>query len=243
MGPTKLLPGIDAIGAALWISGAKILVFGDVHIGYEEALSKQGYIVPQVQFKETVERIRAILNEVKPKMIVINGDLKHEFGDISDQEWMETSKFLDLLSEGCEKIVLVKGNHDTILGPIAKKKNLEVKDFYIANFRGAKILITHGDKIREEKEARNADLIVIGNEHAAVTLHEGPKSEKYKCFLLGKWKGQKLLAMPSFLPTIEGTDVRREDLLSPYLHQNLGNFEVFIVGDKVYHFGKLKNVR
>ena len=105
-----------------------------------------------------------------------------------------------------------------------------------------KILITHGDKIRGEKEAYDADLIVIGNEHPAVVLSDGSKREKYKCFLVGKWKKQDLVAMPSFLPTIEGTNVKQGKLLSPYLHQNLDNFEVFAVGDKVYKFGRLKDI-
>ena len=31
----EILPGIEAIGTALWIKDKKIIVIGDVHIGYE----------------------------------------------------------------------------------------------------------------------------------------------------------------------------------------------------------------
>ena len=60
---------------------------------------------------------------------------------------------------------------------------------------------------------------------------------------MGKWNGKKLVAMPSILPIIEGTDVRREKILSPYLKQPLKDFEVFVVGDKVYRFGKLEDLK
>lgn len=238
IGKTEILPGVYAVRTSLWFSRARVLVFGDVHIGYEEALSRRGYLVPHVQFKETLEILDEILSVVDPKTVVINGDLKHEFGQISEQEWMDTSKFIDKLSEHCAKIVLVRGNHDTILGPIAKKKKLGVVDFYCFG----KVCVLHGNKVIETKKILSAELIVMGNEHPAVVLEEGAKREKYKCFLLGKWKKRRLIAMPSFLPTIEGTNIKQENLLSPYLHQNLDNFEVFIVGDGVYSFGKLKYI-
>ncbi len=86
-------------------------------------------------------------------------------------------------------------------------------------------------------------IIIIGNEHPSISLRDGVKSELYKCFLVGRWKGKKLIVMPSFLPIIEGTDVRKEKVLSPYLKQSLGGFDVFIIGDKVYRFGKLKGLK
>ena len=264
---TEILPGIYAVGTALWISKKKILIFGDVHMGYEEALSDRGYLIPRVQFKESLWVLNELFKTVKPSIIIINGDLKHEFGHISDQEWMDTSKFINILSEHCKKIILVKGNHDTILGPIAKKKNLELVPFYslkigtmekkiegkenhLKKFAKAlthkksirTICIFHGDKIIRDKAALETDLLIIGHDHPAVVLNEGPKSEKYKCFLLGKWKKQSLIAMPSFLPTIEGTNVKQEELLSPYLKQDLDKFDAFIVGDKVYKFGKIKYI-
>jgi len=84
--------------------------------------------------------------------------------------------------------------------------------------------------------------IIIGHEHAAVTLKEGPRVEKFKCFLKGKWKGKELIVMPSMNPVTEGTDVLQAELLSPYLNQKLDNFEVFIVADEIMPFGKLGNL-
>ena len=243
----EILPGIEVIGKALWLKKFRILIIADLHIGYEEALNRQGILVPRTLFKELKKDLNELLEKTKPGTVVINGDLKHEFQEISEQEWKETLEILDLmLKHG--KVILVKGNHDNILQPIASKRKLKIVDSYCADDIG----IIHGDKllneivkgrgIKAKSSALPTKILIIGHEHPAISLKEEPKVEKYKCFLLGKWKGKKLIVMPSFLPTIEGTDVLKEKLLSPYLHQKLDNFEVFVIGDKTYRFGKLGNI-
>jgi len=232
--------GIEILDTCLLID-RKILVLADLHIGYEEALNKQGIFVPRSQFKETEIKLNEVLKKINGKLelIVINGDLKHEFGIISGQEWDETLKIFDLLQGHCKKIILIRGNHDTVLGPVAKKRGLEIKDYYCIG----DVCILHGDNILQNIDVSKAKTLIIGHEHPAVSLREEPKVEKYKCFLFGKYKKQQLIVMPSFLPIIEGTDIKKENLLSPYLHQNLNNFEVFIVVDKTYKFVKLKNIK
>lgn len=234
----KVLPHIEIIDLALFIDSC--LAIADVHIGYEEVLNRQGVMVPRLQFQEMatrMERIFEMLEGKKIGKIIINGDLKHEFGAISEQEWRNTLKFLDLLAKHCDEIVLIKGNHDTILGPIAKKRNVNIVESLGIN----KVLIVHGDKIPDN--LKGYETIVIGHEHPAVSLREGPRIEKFKCFLKGKYKGKNLIVQPSFNSIIEGTDILKDEILSPFLRQSLDNFEVFIVEDKVYEFGKLGKLR
>jgi len=233
-----LLPSIEIVDLALYFDST--LVIADVHIGYEEALNKQGILVPRLQFEDIVKKMDNIFNQLRNKKIervIVNGDLKHEFGTISEQEWRNTLKFLDLLSKHCNEIILVKGNHDTILGPIAKKRNVKIVD----KISVGKVLIAHGNKVPDT--LKNHDTIVIGHEHPAVSLKEGPRVEQFKCFLKGNYKGKNLIVQPSFNTIIGGTDVLRDSILSPFLKQNLNNFEVYIVEDKVYRFGKLKGLR
>lgn len=233
----EILKGIEMLGKALWLPKQKVLVIADLHIGYEEALNKQGILVPRQQFKKIRKEISELL-KLKPRIIIINGDLKHEFGEISRQEWRETLEMLYLMLEKAE-VILIKGNHDTILEPIARKKGLEIRGFYCID--SSRICILHGDKIRIEKEVNKAKILIIGHEHPAVSLQEGIKSEIYKCFLLGGWKGKKLIVMPSFLPLAEGSDIRKERLLSPYL-SDIKNFKIFVLGDRIYKFGRLKDL-
>lgn len=229
----QIAPDIEIIDLGLYLAKHKILVLCDFHIGYEEELNKKGVLVPRVQYKDVIDRLELIFSKVNPELIVINGDLKHEFGTISKQEWKETMRLIDYL-ERKGKLVLVKGNHDTILGPIAEKKDIKVVDsLYVDD-----ILITHGHKIPE----RLADVIIIAHEHPAVKIRSDVRTEKYKCFLKGKYKGKTLIVQPSFNLLLEGTDVLSEELLSPFLDQNLDNFEVFVVDKKVYDFKKLKKL-
>jgi uncharacterized protein len=231
----KILKGIEIKGKGLWIAREKTLIIADLHLGYEEALVSDGVFIPKGgMFTEMKKEILELL-ELKPELVVINGDLKHEFSNISKQEWKDALELIDLISKE-SKIVLIKGNHDNILGPIAEKRNIEVKDYFILG----DVCILHGDKIILEALDKNIKTLIIGHEHPAVSLSDNVKQEKYKCFLLGKYQKKNLIVMPSFFNLIEGTDMLREQILSPFLkNQDLGNFKIFIIGDKTYDFGKL----
>ncbi|MCS7134253.1 MAG: metallophosphoesterase [Candidatus Pacearchaeota archaeon] len=232
----EILHGFKAVGKALWIKNYKTLVLTDLHIGYEEALAKEGFLVPKILAKEMKQEIKDLL-KLKPKIVVINGDLKHEFGEISKQEWFDTLEILDMLLKDGRRVILVKGNHDTILGPIAKKKNLEIVDFY----KLKEICFLHGHKIFLEVLDKKIKVLITGHEHPAISLREGVKQEKFKCFLLGKYKDKKTIILPSFLNFPEGTDITKEKMYSPFL-RNISDFEIFVVGDKIYKFGKLKEI-
>ena len=232
----RICEGIEIIDLALYLPKHKAVVIADSHIGYEEALQKKGVLVPMMQYKDILKRLEKIFSLVDVEQIIFNGDIKHEFGTISRQEWKETLDLLDFLQKH-GKVVLIKGNHDTILGPLAMRKNLEIKDYVVLG----DVFITHGHKIFEIP--KGIKTVVISHEHPAVTLREGGRYEKFKCFLSGRYKKKKLVVIPSLLQVVEGTDMLKEEVLSPYLKQNLNNFEVYVIGDKVYPFGKLKNLK
>ena len=138
----KIFDNMEFVDLAVYTN--RTLIVSDFHIGYEEALNKQGILMPRFQFKEVIERLESIFKKLKGKKIdriVILGDLKHEFGTISEQEWRHTLRLLDYLGLHCREIVLIKGNHDTILGPIARKRNVKVRDYYlIGPIRNNKLL-------------------------------------------------------------------------------------------------------
>ncbi len=230
----ELSKNIEIIDLALYLAKHKTLIISDLHIGFEESLNKQGIFVPRFQLDDLFKRLKGILDKINVNRIIINGDLKHEFGIISDQEWRDCLKLIDLFLEYGE-VILVKGNHDVIFEPIAKKKNIKIVDY----FKIDGICILHGNKILEDI---NCNTLVIGHDHPVVSLREDSRIEKYKCFLKGKWKDKNLIVMPSFNLLVEGSDVLKEKLLSPYLEQDLNEFEVFVVGDKIYRFGKVNNL-
>lgn len=240
----KISKGIKVLGTALFIEKEKTLVIADLHLGYEEMLNKQGVLMPRINFeeiKQSLEKIFLELKKAKIEKIIINGDLKHEFGTISQQEWKEVLDMLEFLQQHCKEIILVRGNHDNILGPIAAWKQIKIfKEGFF--FEKTKIFIVHGEKIPETKEFEEAKTIIIGHEHPAITLREGAKQETFKCFLKGKFREKELIAMPSSSRIAYGTDIKKQEVLSPFLKQDLSEFEAWIVEDKAYYFGKIKNI-
>jgi len=175
----------------------------------------------------------------KIEKIVVAGDLKHEFGQISSQEWRETKEVLEFFKKKAKKVILVKGNHDNILAPIASRKELKIKEFYV----DGEICFLHGNKMFNECLDKKIKLLVIGHRHPAVVLSDKYKREKYKCFLVGNWKGKKVIILPSFFPFIEGSDIVEDRYNKLFVDEkSLKNFDVWIVGDKVYRFGKLRGI-
>lgn len=276
----KIFDNIELIDLGIYTN--KTLIFSDFHVGYEESLNKQGVFVPRFQFNEIIKRLDKLFLKLKRKKIeriIVNGDIKHEFGNISEQEWRHTLYLLDYFSKRCEEVILVKGNHDKILGPIAEKRNVKVVEHYLIspiinnsfkkisnnkislknnneikinnkiekkliNGKNSignknKILVMHGNKIPDKALLKGIKTIIIGHEHPAVSIHEGPRTELFKAYLIGKWKNKNLIVQPSFNLVTEGSDVLKEERLSPFLKQNLGNFDVVIVADKMYKFGKI----
>lgn len=233
----KLLQGIEAVDLGAYVKKEDCFIIADVHIGYEQNMQDQGVLVPLNQLKMTINRFNGILKRLKKKKfkhIVVNGDLKHEFGKISRQEWKDVIKFIEYLESKCDELIIIEGNHDIILEPITKKKEINIVEYLILD----NILVLHGNYVPEHLP--KVDTIIIGHEHPAVSFKSRPQ-EKYKCFLLGKWKRKHLIVLPSFFLPIPGTDITKENLLSPFL-KNIKNFEVFVVEDKVRKFGKVKEL-
>lgn len=230
---------IEIFDLCLHLKKHKTLILADLHLGYEESLNKRGVLVPRIQFNEIYDRLNRILSDLKLDTIVVTGDLKHEFGAISDSGWKNILKIIDLFLKHCKKLVIIKGNHDVTLPFITRKRNIELMEY----FRVGDIFICHGDKTFDSEDFKESKVIIMGHEHPAVSLKDKIKYENFKCFLKGKYLEKILIVLPSFNPLTIGTDVLRGRLLSPFLQQDLSNFEAYIVeGEKVYNFGKLGNV-
>jgi len=229
------------VGKSLFFPKEKKLVIADLHLGYEEALNEAGIFLPRRMLREIVEEMNQIFKKVgKINKVIILGDLKHEFGKISRQEWKESLEFIDFLLEKSEKILLIKGNHDTILEPIVRKKEVEIKDFYVENEKA----FFHGHKLFHECLEKKIKLLIVGHKHPAITIKEGVKAEIYKCFLEGKWKGKKVVILPSFFPLVEGSDIFMFEDTNLAFKPRFSEFEVYVPVsvEKVYNFGKVKKV-
>lgn len=231
-----------------------ILVIGDLHIGYDgQFYGKAAF--PGAQLKNIIEKLDGVFDilkkeKVKIKKIILLGDVKHDFGTITDIEWREILKFFDYLISNIDdksKVIVIKGNHDNILEPIVKKRKILLKSYYKLVIDGKKFCFMHGDRLF--KQCLDSDCLVFGHIHPAITLHDKYKSEKYKCFLNGKWKGKNIFILPSFTDIRYGYDLNKINhkndgfFFIPY--KDLKKFEVIIYNSKErkgYNFGKLKGL-
>jgi putative SbcD/Mre11-related phosphoesterase len=241
MVPIEILPGIICDDLFLYLKESKTFILSDVHIGYEESLNSRGVLIPRTNYDDLLVRLNKSFSRIKLigpiHKIIINGDLIHEFGKISKHEKNLVEKLLAFLSSQA-LVVIIEGNHDAML------KHVIGKDFNIVNrLVLGDILITHGDKLLKDFELKKIKTIIMGHEHPAVGISSGLRLEKYKCFLKGKFERKNIVVMPSSNLLIEGTDLLRDNLLSPYLNKStIFNFEAYVVGDEIYNFGKLKDI-
>jgi putative SbcD/Mre11-related phosphoesterase len=234
MDKVEIAEGVYIIDLGLYLEKERTLIFSDFHLGYEESLATKGVLVPRFQYKDTSKRVGKILESLKKvDKIIVAGDLKHEFGIVSRQEWGDALDLLDFMSAYAKEIILIRGNHDTLTEPIARQAGVKVTD----KVELGNVCIAHGDNIQET----NAKTIVIGHEHPAITLTDEVNAEKVKCFIKGKYKRKTLIVIPSFNLVQEGTNILSRRHLSPYL-DNINNFEVYVIADKVRYFGKVKNL-
>ncbi len=226
-----------------------ILAVGDLHLGYDYMIQQSGVLIPERQVEEIISELKEIFNKIKLerqelKKIIFIGDIKHSFA----YEWKEKNYFnrvLDFLKENFseENIILIKGNHDTIDYTFDKR----LVDYQIEK----DIAFFHGDKFFPEVFDKKIKTIVMGHIHPSIILSDkqGIKKERFKCFLVGKFKKKEAIILPSFLSTIEGFPINNYDeeygnFFSIIPKKDLMNFGVYIVGDdKVYEFNKIKKLK
>ncbi len=135
---------------------------------------------------------------------------------------------------------MIKGNHDTILGPLAERKELRIVDYFYIPEKN--IYLCHGHRINSDDYLKKSKTLIIAHDHPAISLREGLRTEKMKCFLKGKWKEKTLIQLPSLNFVVEGVDITQEKLLSPFM-ANIKNFEACCIeGEKIFYFGKVRDI-
>jgi len=241
----KTQKDFEFINKCVFIPKQGILVIGDLHLGYEYMLRETGSLIPATQFSETKKDLKAVflgLKEQKKKIkkVIFLGDVKHFFPFNKG----EKNLFLNLLLligeyVDRENIIVLKGNHEKT-AEIADK---QLFDYYIEE----DIAFIHGDQEFKEAFNKNISTIIMGHLHPAITLVDNQKikAEKYKCFLIGKYKDKEIIILPSFLPLVEGTSLneylREGSCIIP--SKDIKKFNVFIVGENnVFNFGKLNKL-
>ncbi|HDI10675.1 MAG TPA: metallophosphoesterase [Euryarchaeota archaeon] len=235
----KLARGMEIGLYSLFIEEIGALVVSDLHLGYEIYLGEIGVHVPLTQYKKIREYLEENIEEFDPQMLIVLGDLKHDFSKASWQEWREIKDFFDLFSG--REVHLIRGNHDNYLKPIARKRGIELKD----QITIGKYKFFHGHKPVELGKVN-----LMGHEHPAISIRDemGVKW-KFKCLLYGEFEKSDLIVLPSMSPLMGGTEVNvsgREDLLSPILRERgVDHMRVYVVDEEagIYEFPRIGELK
>ena len=109
----KICKDIEIVSKSLgiYVKSIDALVISDLHIGYEEYLNEQGIHVPISQYPKIKKMLEVMLDECKAKTVIIVGDVKHEFGKASRQEWFETLDLLEFLQRIVKEVHIVVFHH------------------------------------------------------------------------------------------------------------------------------------
>jgi putative SbcD/Mre11-related phosphoesterase len=218
-----------------------ILVIGDLHLGYDSMLKNMGINIPFDQLEETKKELEIIFKRVKAiytlKKIILLGDIKHHF-QFQQEEISDLRNFLRFLEKYLpkENIILIKGNHDTFT-----LHDYKLQDFYIED----NLAFTHGEQDFLELYDKKIKTIIMSHIHPAVLIKDkiNIKREKYKCFLVGKYKKKQIIILPSFFSMTEGSEINEYTKDEKYQQiiprEKLKSFETYVVGrNGVYNFGK-----
>lgn len=222
------------------------LVVADLHLGYEDALRERGIELPYEQYPWIRREILKYLGEMNPERVVLNGDVKHEFGGALSQEWREVLDLIRTLRGEGMRLEVIRGNHDNYLIPILRREGIEIRDPYLIS-DGVMYLHGHKDLLSLPDDV---ELIVMGHEHPAISLRDDlGGGHKFKAFLEGEYMEARVLLLPALSPLAPGTDLlkaSRRNLLSPILRNaDLDDFTVYIVDNElgVEELGPLRVVK
>jgi len=187
---------------ALYIPDLNSTVICDIHLGYEEEVSREGIILPKVQTERVKNRIERMNELVSTKRLIINGDIRHGFEKITKREYREIENFLLFISSFYKEVLLVKGNHDTFIRPIARKLGFPFVDY----LNEREYLIMHGHEDNEEL-IKKSEVVIIGHEHPAIKMiSEEGEYKKYLAIFYVPTKSKNIFVMvPPFSIFASGT--------------------------------------
>ena len=206
-----LLRGIPAI----FIKRASAIVISDLHLGYEESMARQGVYLPRLQARKALRVLRKARELTNAKRLIINGDIKHEFGRLLKSEKLEVAKLLRGAYEaGYTEVILVRGNHDNYIKPIIESLGGEV----VEELEEGDILLTHGHK----RVNSDRGIIVVGHEHPSISVSISGVKARFPVFLVVPLEsGSVALVLPAAGAYQTGNPVSiiRENYLSPIIRE------------------------
>jgi putative SbcD/Mre11-related phosphoesterase len=246
----KIVTGIEIVEnyPALFIESLDTVVVADLHLGIERELASSGIFFPQFQYQDIKESLSSIIDKVAPRQIIIDGDLKHRFGQRTDQEFNEVVDLLSFITHDVEQVIVIRGNHDNFVKGLFTRfpKAKFVESAYFED----DFMFTHGHEITPGIKTHDSQVIVIAHEHPAISLRDDVGAKvKLRALLLGTTKSSgQLIVLPAYSPLALGTDMNlvssEKQILSPFLtdYVSFGDMKAYGIDTEsgVFSFPELR---
>ncbi|MFQ5553518.1 MAG: metallophosphoesterase [Thermoplasmata archaeon] len=208
------------------------LIVADLHIGREEELRREGFTLPS-QTKKMGEDIASLMEELRPKRLVILGDLKHEIPRFTGLERRDVPRFFDLLEGAVPEVHLVPGNHD---GNIAYLLPRWVTLHGPSGYRQGDVAYVHGHAW-PSPEVMEAPTLLMGHNHPTLLFLDrlGPHTYE-RCWVRAPFvadhpryaqRPENLVLVPAFNEFSGGTPMneRGRRYLGPILKSGMVGME------------------
>ena len=154
-GRAAIAPNVILDGRlALFHEEERWLAVADLHFGYELSQRAAGRLVPLWGMTSIEERLLELLDDYRPRQLIIAGDLVHDKAAAA-----AAATLLARLRKRCAVIAL-SGNHDRQAAQLIELlPRWETPDF----------VFQHGDCASQEPER----IQIIGHHHPAATISDG----------------------------------------------------------------------
>jgi len=146
----------------------RVVVVGDLHIGWEVTLAQQGIHVPS-QTSKMLERLRKIVQDEKPSRLVMLGDVKHSVTGAELEEWRDVPEFFEALLKIVPVVQVISGNHDGNLEPLTPSQVELMGPTGIALWERFGLLHGHA---WPSPEVLGCETLIMGHLHPAITLRD-----------------------------------------------------------------------
>ena len=146
----------------------KVVVIGDLHIGWEVMLAQQGIHIPS-QTAKMLSRLRVIIEKEKPTKLLILGDVKHSVTGAEIEEWRDVPEFFEALLKLVPSIQVILGNHDGNLEPLTPSQVELIHSTGMVLWNRFGLFHGHAWPV---PEILGCETLILGHLHPAVTLRD-----------------------------------------------------------------------
>ena len=199
---------------AVWLPATGTLAVADLHLGYAWSHRAGGNLLPVAAGEDTIDRLRALVDDYRPTDVIVLGDVVHGFA--APAPVRDELRRLHTEIGARARLRLLAGNHDLWLPELLAEAGLPPAVEHECQCGPHLLLHGHtGDSAAARLAAtrRAGGRVIFGHEHPAITLSDGvATSARCPCFLIAA----DALVLPAFSTWAAGTNVREATFLSPF---------------------------